>query len=387
MTLRRPIIRLICAIILLVMGNHCIQAQIKEVYDSIYYQAVSDSVERYIRSHPNRFKPEQNRIKVTPLTAINYTQEDGVGIFVGIAGQYRNGLDTVAPLSQISALGYISTKGSIRVGAVGINYSLSGNSRLEYTATAFYDDRYFWGTGYENGINPDNKSFFTEGGAKADVSYRFIISPTFSIAPNVGFDYYEASNFTLTHLAKDLPMSYCGFHFGVDLSLDTRDHIVSPTKGVKINLNQKLYPRMFFSSSTFHQTTAIADLYFSLWEGGVFAIDLFSESNYGESPWFMWTPIGGDTRMRGYYQGRYRDRNTLIGQLEYRQKIYKWHGMVLWGGAGNIFPSYREINLKHTLPNYGIGYRFELGLLLFKLDAGFGRKGEWSIMAGFNHAF
>lgn len=387
MNLRRPLIRLAFALAFMAVGVYCAQAQIKEVYDSIYYKAVSDSVERYIRSHPNRFKPEQNKMKATPLTAINYTQEDGVGIFVGVMGQYRNGMDTLAPLSQISALGYISTKGSIRVGVVGINYSLSGNSRLEYSASAFYDDRYFWGIGYENGINPNNKSFFTEVGFKADASYRFLISPIFSIAPNVGFDYYNASSFTYTHLTEGLTHNHCGFHLGVDISLDTRDHTVSPTKGVKLNLNQKLYPRMFFSSSAFYQTTAVADLYFSAWEGAVFAIDLFSESNYGDSPWFMWTPIGGDTRMRGYYQGRYRDRNTLIGQLEYRQKIYKWHGMVLWGGAGNIFPSYQEINIKHTLPNYGIGYRFELGLLLFKLDAGFGRKGEWSIMAGFNHAF
>jgi hypothetical protein len=91
--------------------------------------------------------------------------------------------------------------------------------------------------------------------------------------------------------------------------------------------------------------------------------------------------------MRGYYYGRYRDKNTLSAQLEWRQNIYKWHGMVLWGGAANIFPSYREIDLKKTLPNYGIGYRLEMGSLLFKLDAGLGQKGEWSIIAGFNHAF
>jgi hypothetical protein len=376
-----------CLIAIIALCFQTANAQIKEAFDSIYYQAVSDSVQRYMDKHPNRFKPEQNKLKITPFTAINYTQEDGFGIILGISGQYRNGLKTSAPLSNISALGYISTKGSIKIGISGINYTKIGKSRFEYRATAFYDDRYFWGIGYSNGSNSSNRSFFTEAGIKIDTYYRFLLSPIFNIAPNLGFIYYNASNFTYPHLAENLTTDYCGFHLGADIVLDTRDNSISPKKGVMLNLNQKIFPRVFFNSEPFYKTAITADLFFKGWKGAVFALDLFSESNYGNSPWFIWTPIGGDTRMRGYYYGRYRDKNTLSAQLEWRQNIYKWHGMVLWGGAANIFPSYREIDLKKTLPNYGIGYRLEMGSLLFKLDAGFGQKGEWSIIAGFNHAF
>lgn len=383
----RSYINIIWTAALLFLGTHTSSAQIQEVFDSIYYKAVSDSVEQYIKSHPNRFKPEQNRIKFTPLAAINYSQEDGLGIIVGTFGQYRNGLDTIAPLSNISALGYVSTKGSIMVGVLGTNYTQSGISRLEYSASARYHDRYFWGIGYRNGINSANKSFYTEASVKVNTGYRFLLSPIFNIAPEIGFDYYNADNFTYTHLSDGLTTNYIGFNIGADFVLDTKDHPTSPTKGVYINLNQKIYPRVFYNTDPFYRTSIVTDFYFKGWQGAVFAIDLFSESNYGESPWFMWTPLGDDARMRGYYHGRYRDKNTLTAQLELRQKIYKWHGMVVWGGAGNIFPSYKELDIKNTLPNYGIGYRFELGLLMFKLDAGFGRKGEWSIIAGLNHAF
>lgn len=383
----RNIFRAICIISVLISGISVSYAQIRETYDSIYYKSVSDSVERYIRKHPNRFKPDQNKLKVTPMAAINYTQEDGIGFFIGISGQYRNGFDTLAPLSNVTAIGYASTKGSLKVAVAGANYTSGGGSRLEYRASSFIDDRYFWGIGYENGTNSTNRSFFTETGVGIGAAYRFIISRNLNLAPLIGFDYYKASSFTYEHLVKDYPLGYTGFHIGADIVLDTKDSQISPTKGVYLKLKQKIHPRLFFQTSPFYQTAITADFFFKGWKGAVFAVDIFSESNYGDSPWFMWTPIGGDTRMRGYYYGRYRDRNTLIAQIELRQKIYKYHGAVLWGGAGNIFPSYREMDLKQTLPNYGIGYRFELGPLLFKLDAGFGRKGEWSILAGFNHAF
>lgn len=63
--------------------------------------------------------------------------------------------------------------------------------------------------------------------------------------------------------------------------------------------------------------------------------------------------------MRGYYEGRYRDRNVAEFQLELRQNLYKRHGMVMWIGAGNVFHDYGKFKFTHTLPNFGIGYRWE----------------------------
>lgn len=31
--------------------------------------------------------------------------------------------------------------------------------------------------------------------------------------------------------------------------------------------------------------------------------------------------LGSDERMRGYYRGRYRDKNVVSGQLEYRRQL------------------------------------------------------------------
>ncbi len=41
----------------------------------------------------------------------------------------------------------------------------------------------------------------------------------------------------------------------------------------------------------------------------------------GEVPWSMMPLLGSDERMRGYYQRRYRDKNVVSGQLEYRRQL------------------------------------------------------------------
>ena len=98
--------------------------------------------------------------------------------------------------------------------------------------------------------------------------------------------------------------------------------------------------------------------------------------------------MGGSTRMRGYYEGRYRDKQMIEIQAELRQKIYGRSGIAVWVGAGNVFPSLNKFNPAHTLPNYGIGYRWEFKKRVnVRLDYGFGKKGQNGFLFSINEAF
>ena len=51
-------------------------------------------------------------------------------------------------------------------------------------------------------------------------------------------------------------------------------------------------------------------------------------------------------------------------------------------------PSFSKFNGAHTLPNYGIGYRWEFKKRVnVRLDYGFGLRGQKSFMFGINEAF
>ena len=63
--------------------------------------------------------------------------------------------------------------------------------------------------------------------------------------------------------------------------------------------------------------------------------------------------------MRGYYEGRYRDRNILEGQVELRQHLFGRFGCVLWAGAANVFRDRRHVYMNEILPSVGTGVRWE----------------------------
>ena len=115
--------------------------------------------------------------------------------------------------------------------------------------------------------------------------------------------------------------------------------------------------------------------------------DIFGEFNSSGMPWCMLAELGGGYRMRGYYLGRYIDNNILSCQIEYRQRIWRRIGCAVWGGAGNVFSSFERFRWDQTLPNYGLGLRWEFKRRVnVRIDYGFGRKTS-GLVFNINEAF
>lgn len=103
-------------------------------------------------------------------------------------------------------------------------------------------------------------------------------------------------------------------------------------------------------------------------------MELHTLFNYGDVPWTMMAQVGVLGRMRGYYEGRYRDRNIMEGQVELRQHIKGRNGIALWVGLANVFPDFKHVYYDEILPNYGVGYRWEFKERVnIRLDFGFTR--------------
>jgi len=127
--------------------------------------------------------------------------------------------------------------------------------------------------------------------------------------------------------------------------------------------------------------------YKRVWKGGILAEELHGQFNYGHTPWPLLSETGSNDRMRGYYEGRYRDKNLMEGQLELRQHIKGRHGMAVWAGLANVFKDFDHIAMRHTLPNAGIGYRWEFKKgINVRIDYGFTRNGGGFIF-NVNEAF
>lgn len=391
------------------------QDVVKSVYDSAYMASVQDSIDRYYKRHPWKL-PRKSTFKTIPYFSVFYTQEYGFGAIGGFIGTYNNSAkrkdigsatnratnsatnsstnstktsaDSLFyfPQSAISVTAGISTKLFVFGAVTGLHYSPGGNFLIDYTLKYRYLPRYFWGLGYENGDDNGNKSSFKEQslGFRTELLYRSVNG--IRAGGIVGYDYFLSGDFSSPELIGNLPLSNSAISLGGRFEYDTRDNISSPEHGMYIDLEQLFFIGLS-NNAPYYRTKITADFYFPLWEGGVAAIDLFGEFNYGDSPWMMWAQMGGEERMRGYYHGKYRDRNLISAQLELRQHIYKGHGAALWTGAGNIFHDFTQFNIANTLPTLGLGYRFTFFGLILRADVGFGKAGQISFFAGVNQAF
>lgn len=83
----------------------------------------------------------------------------------------------------------------------------------------------------------------------------------------------------------------------------------------------------------------------------------------------------------------YRDNNLLDAQMELRQKLTKRIGKVGWVGMGNLFHDFASFKWSKTLPNYGIGARWEFKPRMnIRLEHGFTRDGG-SVVFNMGEAF
>ena len=75
-------------------------------------------------------------------------------------------------------------------------------------------------------------------------------------------------------------------------------------------------------------------------------------------PFFMLPSIGGGSSLRGYGSWRFRDRNSLLLQAEWRVMVNRYIDTALFYDTGKVTAHTRDLNLQDLRDDYGIGFRF-----------------------------
>ena len=159
--------------------------------------------------------------------------------------------------------------------------------------------------------------------------------------------------------------------------LDQRDNVFYPTEGNYLELGALYSGSALGSAFDFTKFTVDARRYWSKEDSeAVFALNAYLEFNTGQPPFTHLAMVGGTRLMRGYYQGRYRDRQMGILQAAYRFPVlWRFKGTV-FGAVGNVADRPADFKLSNTRYALGVGLRF---LLLeeekahVRLDYGFSK--------------
>lgn len=107
----------------------------------------------------------------------------------------------------------------------------------------------------------------------------------------------------------------------------------------------------------------------------------------GEVPFFLQRTIGGAGTLRGFREFRFRDRNVVLLQAEYRFEVFTALDGALFYDAGQVAPHAEDFTWKRLETDWGFGLRFGSNAGVFiRFDLGFGREGPRPFLR-FNHVF
>ena len=162
---------------------------------------------------------------------------------------------------------------------------------------------------------------------------------------------------------------------GLQINLDTRDNVGYPTRGGLFDVNWKVYGTVL--GADFKMNSVLVDLrrFFPLGKRQVIAVRAYGVSTGGNVPFQLMPTLGGQSLMRGYYAGRFRDHKAVLAQAELRFKIWKRLGGAVFASLGQVAASIEQIAADRTHSAYGFGLRTLLirqeGLNL-RFDWGYG---------------
>lgn len=161
--------------------------------------------------------------------------------------------------------------------------------------------------------------------------------------------------------------------FGAALTLDSRDNLFYPKKGILSNFNLVHYNPIWGSTYNIVQFGMDFRQYIGLYKDHVFAWQLATDWRLGNAiPFQMLTTVGGNLLLRGIPQGIYRDNMMAAIQGEYRFPIYKILRGAAFLSTGDVFNS-RDFMVNKLKVSYGAGVRFQITRGKIKVN------GRWDV--------
>lgn len=181
---------------------------------------------------------------------------------------------------------------------------------------------------------------------------------------------------------------------GVELAItfDNRDNVLNARRGIFAEFTQGFYGTALGGTSSFQLSKLDLRHYQALGAKQLIATNLFTRYAWRDAPVQELSSLGGPSLLRGFQEGRFRDRLALFLQAEYRWQTWKRAGFVGFAGAGQVADVMQNITLTDLRYSVGIGLRVVIvpsENLNLRLDYafGFGQSSDNGFYLGISEAF
>ena len=336
------------------------------LFSSSFLQAQSSKSDGLIRGYLNRVMNDTSdpaKPKLINYPTIAYSPETSWELGVSSLYIYSANQDLKNRLSEVKAFTFYTLENQYGIWLDHALYSdqntwfFYGKARYQSFPLLYY------------GIGSDSPAEHT---ARIDGQYtllkeRFLREVVPSLYVGLELDYQRLAGVAYRDTVVGTQLPEVGANgstnigFGLGILYDNIHNALNPREGLYSEWAFLNYRPGF--GSDYAMTSYIIDnrIYHPLKENTVLAAQLFGQFTTGDAPFNMLALMGGESLMRGYYLGRYRDKNLVAGQIEYR--ILPFKGSKKWGASaflatGQVFSDESPFEFAKFLPTAGAGVRY-----------------------------
>ncbi len=311
-----------------------------------------------------------------------------LSIYLPASGQEQ---DSKRNSYQVLPSGFYTPETNIGLGIIGLYYHNPGDSLTRQSNAQLYFDftlnNQFLFQGDANWYSPGNKYYlkwshdisrfpeiFHGIGNETEVSdachidfklLNFSLKAFRKLKKNT-YVGVIAEHQTLNDVMKEshgvappVLMDYSYSGLGFEFLVDQRDFILNPQKGKYIELGLEHFHN-YSGMPGFYKAVADLRWYHTIKSKWVINTNVYAIQCFGDVPFRMMPSIGGPRLLRGFYYGRFRDKNLTLTQAELRRDLFWRIGAAVFGGFGQVYPDFQSFNMNSFHYNYGAGIRFRL---------------------------
>ncbi len=328
-----------------------------------------------------------------PFALPFYLPETSVGLGWAFLVYHNQDLsDPSLKPDEYSVYGAITIRNQQSVGISSDQYF--GGNRYRLTGRLDFSrfPNVFWGLGPDtrNGDNED----FTNIMVNFQGSFAVRLAGNLYAGPAVNLLYDEMMKREEGSLLDSGKIPGAdGTHasgFGAVVTWDSRDSVFFPYRGLYLDVKGLVHYDEAGSEYDFRKIEADARAFLRVHGDIVLALQSVAKLSWGTVPFQSMPRLGGDQIMRGYFDGRFRDRDLVAAQAELRFPLFWRFAGTAFMSAGQVAPSLHELSARNVKYAGGGGLRFiaeKSEHIALRLDAGVDRDGNVNFYVIIKEAF
>jgi outer membrane protein assembly factor BamA len=296
--------------------------------------------------------------RVFPLPVFFYTPETGIAGGAAALYLYRDLLEERA--SSVTGDVIYTQKKQIIVEFAGDQYFDAGKFRLMSDVLFQKYPIKFFGIG-NNTASSDEEEYTSRSFLLSAVLYRNIHSH-FNVGPTIRYETISMLELKPGGLLASRRISgsnggtTCGL--GVVANWDSRDNTFAAHSGSSYQLTALFFQGTFGSDYSYADFQIDTRNFFEIVPGQVLAVQAAAEFIDGSPPFQRLVKFGGQNLLRGYFDGRYRDRDGILLQAEYRLPVWWRFGLAGFAGIAQVADGIIHLAVNRFWFAGGLGLRF-----------------------------